>query len=90
MAKSFVGIDIHKKLCVYTEIDSEGNLIRQGRFGNDLLEVSDFSSSLTPQAHLVVEPLLNYLWLLDQFEPYVGSIHAGVPHKIRIIAESKL
>jgi len=37
----------------------------------------------------VLEPVLNYLWLLDQFEPYVGSVHVAVPHKVRVIAESK-
>jgi hypothetical protein len=38
---------------------------------------------------LVLEPVLSYLWLLDQVEPYVGSVHVATPHKVRIIAESK-
>jgi hypothetical protein len=29
------------------------------------------------------------LWLLDQFEPYAGSIHVATPFKVRVIAESK-
>jgi transposase len=33
--------------------------------------------------------VLNYLWLLDHLEPYVGSVHVATPHKVRIIAESK-
>lgn len=89
MSKHYVGIDVHKKLCVYTELDAGGNIVRQGSFGNNLQEVSDFSSYLTPRTHLVLEPVLNYLWLLDEFEAYAGSVHVATPHKVRVIAESK-
>lgn len=89
MSKSYLGIDVHKKWCVYTEIDSTGKVIRQSRFGNTFEEVSTFASSLNSKVHLVLEPVLNYLWLLDQFEPYVGSVHVATPFKVRVIAESK-
>jgi transposase len=89
MSKSFMGIDVHKKVCVFTDIDSEGRIIHRGKFNNNLAEVSEFASMLSPDVHLVLEPVLNYLWLLDQFEPYVGSVHVAVPHKVRVIAESK-
>ena len=84
-----MGIDVHKKVCVFTDIDSEGRIIHQGKFNNNLAEVSEFASMLGPHVNLVLEPVLNYLWLLDQLEPYVGSIHVAVPHKVRVIAESK-
>lgn len=48
-----------------------------------------FASSLNSKIYLVLEPILNYLWLLDQFEPYVGSVHVATPYKVRVIAESK-
>jgi len=89
MSKRYMGIDVHKKLCVFTELDSRGNIVNQGKFSNDLPEVSDFTSRLAPNTHLVLEPVLNYLWLLDQFEPYVGSVHVATPHKVRVIAESR-
>ena len=89
MSKNYLGIDVHKKWCVFTEIDSTGKVIRQSRFGNTLEEVSTFASSLNSKVHLVLEPVLNYLWLLDQFEPYVGSVHIATPFKVRVIAESK-
>jgi len=89
MSKSYLGIDVHKKVCVFTEIDSKGKILHRGKFGNTLEGVSDFASSLSPNVHLVLEPVLNYLWLLDQFEPYVGSVHVATPHKVRVIAESK-
>jgi transposase len=89
MKNSYVGIDVHKKWCVFTEIDSTGKLLRQGRCGNTFEEVSTFASALTPQVNLVLEPVLNYLWLLDQFEVYAGSVHVATPYKVRVIAESK-
>ena len=41
MSENYLGIDVHKKWCVYTEIDSTGKVIRQSRFGNNLEEVSN-------------------------------------------------
>lgn len=89
MSKTYVGIDVHKRSCVFTEIDSRGNLVRRGRFDNSFESVSEFSCSLSARVQLVLEPVLNYLWLLDHLEPYVGSVHVATPHKVRIIAESK-
>jgi transposase len=89
MSQNYLGIDVHKKWCVYTQIDSTGKIMRQSRFRNTLEEVSTFASSLNSKDHLVLEPVLNYLWILDQFEPYVGSVHVATPFKVRVIAESK-
>lgn len=89
MLKSYLGIDVHKFRCVYTELNTRGKIIRRGGFGNNLEEVSDFCSTLTGTENVVLEPVLNYLWLLDHLEPYVSSVHVATPHKVRIIAESK-
>jgi transposase len=89
MSERYLGIDVHKKLCVYTELDSSGNVIRRGKFGNNISEVSDFSSRLSPCSHVVLEPVLNYEWLLDHLEPFAESIHVAAPYKVRVIAESK-
>jgi transposase len=89
VSQNYLGIDVHKKWCVYTEIDSTGKVVNQGRFDNTFEEVSIFASRLTSKIHVVLEPVLNYLWLLDQFEPYAGSIHVATPFKVRVIAESK-
>jgi transposase len=89
MSNTYLGVDVHKRSCVFTAIDSEGNLLKQGRFNNNLQGVIEFASTLSPKVQLVLEPVLNYLWLLDHIEPQVGSVHVATPHKIRIIAESK-
>jgi transposase len=89
MSERFVGVDLHKKLCYFAELDSRGNLLRRGKFGNNIGEVSAFAVSLHPRTMLTVEPLLNYLWFLDQVEPYVESVHPVNPYKARVIAEAK-
>jgi|GEM_PF-6898870 len=30
MSKTYLGVDVHKRFCVFTEIDAEGNLVREG------------------------------------------------------------
>ena len=89
MTESFIGVDLHKKFCVFTEIDPQGNVLRRGRFGNNIAEVSAFATTLSPKVKLTVEPLLNYLWFADQIEPYVGSLCPADPYKTRVIAEAK-
>jgi transposase len=89
MSGRFVGVDLHKRFCVYAELDMDGNVISRGRFGNNIKEVSDFASRLSPGTKLTVEPLLNYLWFLDQVKPYVDSVHPANPYKVRVIAEAK-
>ena len=89
MSEVYLGIDVHKKRCVYTALDIAGNVIGSGGFGNNPGEVCDFAAGISPHTNLVLEPVLNYLWLWDQFEPYAGSVHVAVPYKVRVIAESK-
>lgn len=89
MSDHYIGIDIHKEWCVFTEIDAKGTIIERGKFGNNSQAVLEFASRLSKNKHLVVEPVLNYLWLLDHFEPYAGSYHVATPYKVRVIAESK-
>ena len=66
MSKTYLGVDVHKRICVFTEIDSEGNVLRRGKFSNNFEEVSRFACSLASNVNLVLEPVLNYLWILDQ------------------------
>jgi transposase len=89
MSKRFVGIDLHKKLCYFTELDSEGNILRRGKFGNNIEAISAFAVTLSSEVKLTIEPVLNYLWFLDQVITYVGSVHPCNPSKVRVIAEAK-
>lgn len=89
MVKSYLGIDVHKKDCSFTELSAEGKILRKSHFGNNLESLSGFVSSLGGHEAIVLEPVLNYLWLLDYLEPCVASVHVATPYKVRVIAESK-
>jgi len=89
MNESYLGIDIHKRKCVFVEIDGMGKVLRRSRFDNSREGVIDFLGSVGPNVHVVVEPTLNYLWLCDYLEPVVGSLHPANPLKVRVIAEAK-
>jgi hypothetical protein len=32
MSESYLGIDVHKRFCVFCEIDADGGVVRRGRF----------------------------------------------------------
>jgi transposase len=89
MPESFIGVDLHKKSCVFTELDVKGNLIRKGNFSNNNSGINKFIMGLNSKAKITVEPLLNYLWFLDQVSPHVESVHPANPQRVRIIAEAK-
>ena len=55
MSKTYVGIDVLKRSCVYTEIDPEGNVLRRVKFDNSFEGVSEFVPSLSPRVKLVLE-----------------------------------
>ena len=50
MSKSFIGVDLHKKNCVFTELDSHGNLIRKGTFSSNNNGIGKFIMNLNAQA----------------------------------------
>jgi len=89
MSSSYVGIDIHKKRCVFTEINADGKIISRGSFGNHRIGIKSFRDKLSCTTAVVVEPTLNYLWLSDYLESHVASLHVAVPSKVRVIAEAK-
>ncbi len=53
MLQSYLGIDVHKRRCVFTEIDSLGKVIQRGNFDNNYEELSDFVSKLRGNEHRV-------------------------------------
>jgi len=36
MSESYLGIDVHKKVCVFAEIDSKGKIVHRGKFNNTI------------------------------------------------------
>lgn len=88
-AKYFVGVDLHKQTFDFVEMDEAGSVLRRGKRKVDEGTVSDFASQLSGNHHLVVEPLVNTHWFLDQVTPFAGSVHIAHPYKVRLIAQSR-
>jgi predicted NBD/HSP70 family sugar kinase len=49
MSKTYLGIDVHKRHCVFTEIDLKGNVLRRERFENSFEGVSDIIGFYIPE-----------------------------------------
>ncbi len=92
MSKSniYVGIDLHKEKFDFVMLSASGDVINQGTCLAELGAVADFASSLTRRHLIVVEPLQNSYWFIDQIRPYAGSVHLAHSGKVRLIAESRL
>ena len=50
----YVGLDVHKKICYGTVMDENGEVTRQGKFGNDFEALYDFMDGLE-EASVVME-----------------------------------
>jgi transposase len=92
MAKSniYVGIDLHKEKFDFVMLSLSGDVIDQGTCSTEVGSVSHFASYLTRCHQVVLEPLQNSFWFIDQLRPYAGSIHLAHSGKVRLIAASRL
>jgi len=92
MVKSniYVGIDLHKRKFDFVMMYPSGEVVKHGSRSTDADSVLEFASSLAVRHQVVLEPLENSYWFIDQLQPYAGSIHLANPGKVRLIAESRL
>jgi transposase len=88
--KSFVGLDVHRKLVVATAVNPLGKRIRQSSFGPSPKELTRFLSQLPKPTKVVLEAC--NLW-----EPfYEAAVSAGAavvlshPRTTRMIAEASI
>ena len=88
-ANYYVGVDLHKQTFDFVVMDDSGVVVEQKRLSTNEGKVGIFASQLTRNHHLVVEPLINTYWFLDQVTPFVGSVHIAHPYKVRLIAQSR-
>ncbi len=92
MAKgnSYVGIDLHKRKLEFVMMSSSGEVVEAGGGGIDGASVAKFACRLRRCHQVVLEPLKNSYWFIDQVQPYAGSVHLADSGKVRLIAESRL
>ena len=86
----YVGIDLHKRSFSFVTLSESGEKLSEGKRSTSFEEVCDFASQLDHRHHVVLEPLDNCYWFMDQLRPYASSIHLANPGKVRLIAESRL
>lgn len=86
----YVGIDLHKRSFAFVMLDSTGRRLRQGHGSTELGEVCDFAAGLDRRHQVVLEPLANSFWFVEQVRPYSGSVQLANPYKVRLIAQSRL
>lgn len=86
----YVGVDLHKRSFHYSILSQSGRVVHSSRGRCDTAGISDFYQHLSPSHHLVVEPVANVYWFLDQVSSCVGSIHLAHPLKVRLIAQSRI
>ena len=92
MAKSniFVGIDLHKRSFSFVIMDGGGAVLSIGSESTELPAVADFASQLSKRHQVVLEPLENSYWFVQQLKSYAGSVHLANSGRVRLIAESRL
>lgn len=92
MAKDniYVGIDLHKRSFSFVMMDGGGEVVFSGSASTELPAVADFASQLSMRHWVVLEPLENSYWFVQQLKPYAGSVRLANSGRVRLIAESRL
>jgi transposase len=85
---NYYGIDIHKKYSVYTGVNEQGSVIRQGRLNNDK-EAFKQAIGAGP-AKAVIEATGNWGYLHDLLEGMVEEVVVAHPLKTKAIASAKI
>ncbi len=86
----YVGIDLHKSQFDYVMLSALGLEVASGKRTTVFEDVSDFARGLTLRHQVVLEPLQNGYWFVNQLRPYAGGVHLANPSRVRLIAESRL
>ena len=86
----YVGVDLHKRSYHFSILDEEGLVVRRGNGRCDGEGINHLLRHISKQHHLVVEPVTNVYWFLDQVKECSGSVHLAHPLKVRLIAASRI
>jgi transposase len=88
----YIGIDYHKRYSVYCVVDSDGEILTQGRIEHTQPQGFVELAKRWPACRVVFEATMNWGWLYEILEPVVeeGHISLANPYKTRIIAEAQV
>lgn len=86
----YVGVDLHKRQFYEVRLSGSGETIVSRRWSTDWEAVSAFAQTLDRRHRVVIEPVENSYWFLEQLAGVAGSVHIANPSRVRLIAESRL
>lgn len=85
----FVGVDLHKKMAVYTAVDDAGNVIGEGATENTLEGWEKFGQLFPPGTSVALEACVNWGQVCDALEGHGLRPALANSKRVRMIAESK-
>lgn len=85
----YVGVDLHKKMAVYTALDERGNVVMRGETENTMEGWRAFAERVRPGTEVVFEATVNWGQVHDLLEDL--GLRPEVVHskRVRLIAESR-
>src|SRR6478672_4957709 len=86
----FVGFDISKRTSVVAAVDAKQQVVLTARkISIDKLE-QWARANLKPTDKVVIEATFNAWYYYDLLDPLVSSVLVANPHKVRLIAQSRV
>lgn len=86
----YVGFDVHKKYTFFTQMDTTGQIRRQGTLANDRDALTAFFAEINEPASVVIEANMSWYHLYDLLESLDIPVTLAHPLRTRAIAEAKV
>ena len=88
-ANSYIGVDLHKKMCFVTVMDKEGKIKKQTEISTDADKVAKFFSKHT-NAAVAVESTMNWIPFYENLESLGCSVVLSNPLQTKAIAAARI
>lgn len=87
--KMYIGLDIHKNICVVTQMNEQGKVVRREKIGTDKEEIEKFFSSIE-RGKVVMESTGIWEYFYEILDGLGFDVTLSNPLKTRAIAEAKI
>jgi len=86
---TYIGLDVHKRVCYGTVMDEKGQIVKRGKFSNDPQGLKEFMEGID-EALVAMEA--GYCWqpLYDRLEEAGHDVRLTHPLKVKAIAQAKV
>lgn len=88
--KLYLGVDLHKKSCWVTVMNTEGRVLESQRMGTERERLVSYFGRVEKPAAVAVEATFNWYYFLDVIEPLGLELHLVHPWKTRAIASARI